>query len=214
MGKGRIFGSIALGLCIAAAASWSGCGNSNDQGISFRALGFFTDSTGTIGQAGTCASLSDTQIIPASAADGGFLGLENNMNQGINLDHVDLSYHVNGSSLVIPNDVFALSVRLGPASGQESSAPKIFQQIVIVSPNIMSFLNDNRSRLPQPPFSMIVLVTATGVADSGDRFVTNRVSYQVLFTDQPGTAQGQCAVPTPTPGESSGGATGSSTPTA
>ena len=207
MGKGRIFGSIALLLCIVAAASWSGCGNSNDQGISFRALGFFFDDTGAVGQAGTCASLSDTQVIPASADEGGFIGLENNMNQGINLDHVDLSYHVNGSNLAINNDVFAVSSRLGPASGQESSAPKIFQQIVIVSPNIMSFLNDNRSRLPQPPFSMVVTATAVGVADSGDRFRTNRVTFQVLFTDTPGSAPGECAVPTPTPGESSGGTT-------
>src|SRR5438128_7831700 len=155
MGKGRIFGSIALLLCIVAAASWSGCGNSNDQGISFRALGFFADETGAIGQAGTCASLSDTQVIPASADEGGFLGLENNMNQGINLDHVDLSYHVNGSSLAIPNDVFALSIRLGPASGQESSGSTHFAQIIIVSQNIISFINDNRSRLPQPPFTMV-----------------------------------------------------------
>jgi len=207
MGKGRIFGSIALLLCIVAAASWSGCGNSNDQGISFRALGFFQDDTGAVTQAGTCASLSDTQQIPATAAEGGFLGLENNMNQGINLDHVDLSYHVNGSSLAIPNDVFALATRLGPASGQESSKPLLFQQIVIVSPNIMSFLNDNRSRLPQPPFSMVVLATTVGVADSGDKFRTNRVTFQVLFTDTPGSAPGECTVPTPTPGESSGGAT-------
>src|SRR5204863_9172755 len=129
--------------------------------------------------AGDCASLGDTQVIPSDqdgdgTLDGGFLGLENNMNQGINLDHVDLSYHVNGSSLAIPNDVFALSARLGPASGQEANSPKVFQQIAIVAPNIMSFINDNRSRLPQPPFSMVVLVTAVGTADSGDTFRTNR----------------------------------------
>jgi len=208
MGKGRIFGSIALLLCIITAASWSGCGNSNDQGISFRSLGFFADIEGTTGEAGVCASLGDTQIIPSDqdgdgVLDGGFLGLENNMNQGINLDHVDLSYHVNGSSLAIPNDVFAISNRLGPASGQESNSPRLFHQIVIVSPNIMSFINENRSRLPQPPFSMVVLVTAVGTADSGDTFRTNRSSFQVLFTD---TAAG-CAPPTPTPGESSGGGT-------
>src|SRR5437870_1923058 len=139
MGKGRIFGSIALLLCIVAAASWSGCGNSNDQGISFRALGFFQDGTGTAGDTGTCASLTNDTTVPVVAADGtldgGFLGLQNNMNQGINVDHVDLSYHVNGSSLAIPNDVFALSIRLGPASGQESSGSTHFAQIIIVSQN-------------------------------------------------------------------------------
>ncbi|HUE39092.1 MAG TPA: hypothetical protein VMR29_06285, partial [Candidatus Binatia bacterium] len=90
MGKGRIFGSIALLVCVVAAASWSGCGNSNDQGISFRSLGFFADSAGATSEASRCASLtSDTQV-PQIAADGtqqgGFLGLQNNMNQGINLD--------------------------------------------------------------------------------------------------------------------------------
>src|SRR5438093_8545172 len=93
MGKGRFAWSGVAFVLVAVAASWSGCGNSNDQGISFRALGFFEDSTGAVGQAGTCASLSDTQIIPDSASHGGFLGLENNMNQGVSLDHVDLSYH-------------------------------------------------------------------------------------------------------------------------
>jgi hypothetical protein len=209
MGKGRIFGSIALLLCIVAAASWSGCGNSNDQGISFRTLGFFFSNDLSDGQSGTCASLGDTQVIPTDedgdgALDGGFLGLENNMNQGINLDHVDLSYHVNGSSLAIPNDVFALAGRLGPASGQESNPPQQFIQIVIASPNILSFINDNRSRLPQPPFSMVVRATAVGTADSGDTFRTNQSNFQVLFTDAPGG----CAPPTPTPGESTGGSTG------
>ena len=196
MGKGRIFGSIALLVCVVAAASWSGCGNSNDQGISFRSLGFFADA-GTTGEAGRCASLtSDTQvpqIAPDGTVQGGFLGVQNNMNQGINLDHVDLLYSVNGSRLAIPNDVFAVSKRLGPASGQESSSSTVFQQILIVSPNIFKFLNDNRSRLPDLPFSMVVQATVVGTADSGDVFRTNRSTYEVNFVD------GTCAPPTPGP---------------
>jgi hypothetical protein len=200
MGKGRIFGSIALLLCVVAAASWSGCGNSNDQGISFRSLGFFQDGSGSAGDTGTCASLNNDTTVPVigpdGSLDGGFLGLENNMNQGINLDRVDLSYRVNGSSLAIPNDVFALSFRLGPASGQESSPSTRFSQIIIASPNIISFMNDNRSRLPQPPFTMIALATAVGTADSGDVFRTNRSTFEIIFVD------GSCVAPTATPEES------------
>lgn len=214
MGKGRIFGSIALLASIVVAASWSGCGSSNDQGVSFRALGFFADGTGTAGDAGRCASLRDTTIIPNDidgdgTLDGGYLGLQNSMvGQGINLDHVNLSYHINGSSLAIPSNVFALSLRLGPTNGAEPSNPSTgFAQIFIVSPAIFKFLNDNSSRLPDLPFAMVVSATAVGVADSGDDFTTNRVTYQVEFT----ALSGGCAIPTPTPGESLEGGTGTGT---
>ena len=212
MGKGRIFGSIAVFAFIVAAASWSACGgSSNDQGISFRSLGYFTDSTGTAGQSGTCASLTnDTQVPTVNSdgtANGGFLGLQNSMLQGINLSRANLSYQVNGSSLSIPPDVFALGGRLGPANNSESSPPTSFTQIIIVSPAIMEFLNQNRSRLPQPPFSMVVFTTATGTADNGDTFTTNEVNFQVLFVDN------TCAPPTPVPqaGSEEGGTEGGTT---
>ena len=206
MGKGRIFGSIAILASILAAASWSGCGgSSNDQGISFRSLGYFMDSTGTTGQSGTCASLTDDNTVPTINSDGtlngGFLGLQNSMLQGINLNFVNLSYQVSGSSLAIPSDVFALGGRLGPANNSESSPPTGFFQTLIVSPAIFEFLNQNRSRLPQPPFSMVVFTTATGTADNGDVFTTQTVNFQVLFVDD------TCAAPTPVPQAGSEGGT-------
>ncbi len=207
MGKGRIFGSVALLSVVAVMAVWSGCGTSNDQGISFRALGFFTDDTGTASDTNRCASLNDNTVVPTDEdgdgrIDGGFLGLQNVMVQGINLDRVDLSYRVNGASLAIPNDVFALSVRLGPSSEQEPQNPSTaFRQVIIVSQRIFKFLNDNSSRLPDPPFSMVASATAVGTTDSGDVVRTNRVTYQVEFSAQ----SGGCAVPTPTPGESIAG---------
>jgi hypothetical protein len=210
MGKGRIFGSVAAFALIFVAATWYGCGSSNDQGISFRALGFFTDTDMTTGDAGRCASLQDTTIIPEPGPDNGlFLGLENNMVIGINVNRVDLSYHINGSTLAIPNDVFALSFRLGPSSGQETTPSKAATQVVVVSPSILKFLNDNSSRLPDPPFSMIVFATAVGTTDAGDEFHANRVSYEVLFTPQ----SGGCAIATPTPGASTAGGGGAASPT-
>ncbi|HSD10044.1 MAG TPA: hypothetical protein VLF14_03615 [Candidatus Binatia bacterium] len=205
MGKGRIFGSVAVFASIVAAVVWSGCGSSNDQGISFRSLGYFADSDGTIGESGTCASLTNDTQVPSINADGtqngGFLGLQNSMFQGINLNFVNLSYQVSGSSLNIPDDVFALGGRLGPADNSQSSGPTGFFQVVIVSPAIMQFLNQNRSRLPQPPFSMVVFTTATGTADNGDVFTTNTVNFQVNFVDT------TCAPPTPVPQAGSEGGT-------
>lgn len=202
MGKGRIFGSVATLALALVAASWSGCGSSNDQGISFRSLGFFTDGTGAGGDAGRCASLRDTTVIPDSSADGAFMGLENNMAQGINLDHVDLSYHVNGSRIVIPTDVAALSGRLGPTGGQEESGSRIFAQVRIVSTNIIKFLNTNSSRLPDLPFELVVEASAVGTTDSGDPIRTNRSLYQITFVATSGGCVDTHGLPTPTPGES------------
>jgi hypothetical protein len=204
MGTGRIFGSIGIFASFVALATWGGCGGgSNDQGISFRSLGFFANADGTAGDAGRCASLRDTTVIPNDtngdgSLDGGFLGLENSMVQGVNVDHVDLSYFINGSNLAVPNDVFALSVRLGPIGGAEPSPNRVFSQIAIVGPAIMKFINDNSSRLPDLPFSLVASATAVGTADNGDDFRTNRSTYQVVFD----ALSGGCANPTPTPGES------------
>lgn len=218
MGMGRIFGRIAIFISIVALATWSGCGgSSNDQGVSFRSLGFFQGDAKTgpsdNPDSGRCASLRDTTTIPNDISvppdgfpDGGFLGLQNSMiAQGINVDHVDLSYHINGSGLAIPNDVFALSVRLGRADGSETSPPQAFRQISIVSPAIFKFINDNSSRLPDLPFTLVASATAVGTADSGDVFTTNRSTYEVQFT----ALSGGCSIvsPTPTPGESTAGGT-------
>lgn len=203
MGKGRIFGSVATLALALVAASWSGCGSSNDQGISFRSLGFFADGQGQSGDAGRCASLRDTTVIPDGSGDGAFLGLENNMAQGINLDHVNLSYHVNGSRIVIPGDVAAVAGRLGPVGGQEAdNGSRIFQQVRIVSSNILKFLNTNSSRLPDLPFELVVEATAVGTTDAGDPVQTNRSLYQITFVATSGGCVDTHGVPTPTPGES------------
>ncbi len=225
MGTGRIFGSITIFATIVALATWSGCGGggSNDQGISFRTLGFVQGDVTSgpqpnLPDSGRCASLLDTTIdserqqrSPDGLLDGGFLGLQNSMFQGINVDHIDLSYHINGSGLAIPNDVFALSVRLGPVTGSEINATvgtanlaTVYSQIVIVSPAIFKFINDNSSRLPDLPFTLVASATAVGTADNGDVFRSNRSTYQVVFT----ALSGGCNQPTPTPGESTVGGTG------
>jgi len=207
MGKGRIFGSIGVLALIAVVASWAGCGSSNDQGVSFRALGFFVPSTGggstsPQGDTGRCVSLRDETIVTSA------LGLQNGMvGQGISLGYVNLSYHVSGSSLAFPGDVAALAGYLGPANGQTTNPSTGYFEIPVVSPAIFKFVNDNTSRLPPLPFSMVATASAIGTADSGDNFQTNSVNYEIQFT----ALSGGCAIPTPTPGESIEGS-GSATP--
>lgn len=207
MGKGRFFGSIAAVAMLVLVASWGGggCGISNDQGISFRALGFFEEGDGSAGDNGDVASLNFDQSVPSDddddgELDGGFLGLENNMLQGIRVERVDLSYRVTGGSLAIPNDSFALGSRLGPSSGQEPNNPPLrFEQILIVSPQMFEFLNQNRSRLPDPPFTMVASAVAVGVTDSGDRFDTNPVSFTIIFVEGVAPTPESGGSPTPTP---------------
>jgi len=78
---------------------------------------------------------------------------------------------------------------------------------LVVSPAIMKFINDNASRLPDLPFTLVATATAVGTADSGDVFTTNRSNFNVVFS----ALSGGCGIPTPTPGESSEGGTGTGT---
>lgn len=194
MGKGRFFGSsVALVALVLAASWWGGCGTSNDQGISFRAIGFFQDGQGTKGDTGQFVPLACTPPVLS------FIGLQNNMVQGIETQRVDLSYRVTGGSLSIPNNSEALALRLGPSSSQEpDNAPKAFAQITMVNGQLLDFLNRNRNRLPDLPFTMIVNATAVGVTDSGDEIVTNRIGWPVDFqTDDHCNSSGGSGSPTP-----------------
>lgn len=196
MGMARFFGrAAAVALLAFALSSPVGCGQSNDQGISFRALGFFMEAiaqgTTTPGDAGRIASLQEEDAIPNNIdedpeRDGCFLGIENNLIQGIRVDRVDIDHRVTGTRLAIPSDAFALTFRLGPSSGQEPNNPPVASaQIFVVTPQIFEFLNQNRSLLPKPPFTLVSTVRAVGVADSGDVFVTNPVSYETILVDLP-----------------------------
>lgn len=204
MGKGRYFGRLVAVAAVVAAVGLGGCGTSNDQGISFRAIGWFEDGTASAGDTGDAIDINTDDTVPSDddgdgELDGGFLGLENNMLQGINVERVDLSYVVSGSSLNIPSDAFPLSVRLGPASGQEQSSPRGFFQIIIVSPQTIEFLDQNRSRLPEFPFTLVARASAIGVTDSGDPFRTNTISFTVIVQDVPPPTPTPAPTPEPTP---------------
>jgi hypothetical protein len=199
MGKGRFFGSIAgFAVVVLLASYWGGCGTSNDQGISFRALGFFSDTTGETGESGRSTPLACTDRVEAA------IGLENVMIQGIQVERVQMTYRIAGSSLQMQPSQEAISGRLGPSSGQEpSNPPRGFFDVLVLSDAQIDFLDQNRSQLPEFPFRLIATAQGVGTTDSGDVFFTNKVSYTVDFLDDDacggtdGTPTGE-ETPTPT----------------
>lgn len=179
MGKGRSFGKFAAVVAVTLALSWAAaCGTSNDQGISFRIIGFASDATGSTGQVGQSVPLACTDVVFTA------VGVENNLIQGIRVDRVDMSYVIPAGQLQVPNDTVGIGVRLGPSSGQEpNNPPSAFVEFPIVGGQIVEFLNDNRNRLPELPFRMIAIVRAVGVTDGGDIFRTNEARYTIDWLD-------------------------------
>ena len=219
MGQGGFGRIAAASLLLAAAVAWVNCGTSNDQGISFRALAFIVpDEQGEIDLEDPTFDQGATGPFAfALGCEAGvtlkFLVLENLMFQGINLQRIDLGYRIPGGALNLPATSYPVAARLGPSSGQEGnnppiSAPRLAARADPLSPQQAEFLNQNRNKLPQLPFRMIVLARGIGVADSGDVFETNEVTYPIDVVDDeafcgpgvvPSTTPGAGATPVPSP---------------
>lgn len=167
-----------------------GCGSAsnNDQGTSFLALGFFQDTTGTIGETGTIVPLFTDVADPTLGGGDGrsvitFLGLQNRIEtQFIRVIRVDCRYDIEGSNLQIPDDSFTFSTVLGEV-GSETPGAIGYAGFEIISPDIFAFLNVNQNSLPQLPFRMTVACTAVGTTQAGDTLTTNEVYYFVQFVD-------------------------------
>ena len=171
------------------------CGGStnNDQGTSFLALGFFQDSNGNTGDAGrTTALFSDFPLEPF-AADGldiatvlSFIGVENRLtNQFIRTTKMDCSYEIPGARIAIPDDSTTYTTVLPPAVDTAGviQTSQNFTQVIVVSSDILAFLNLNINSLPEIPFRMIATCSVTGVSQAGDVFTTNPVHYEIEFSD-------------------------------
>jgi hypothetical protein len=216
MGQGGFGRFVAVGLLLTAALVWGSCGTSNDQGVSFRALAWIVpDETGEVDledpsfDQGTTIDLGCTQGVT-----GKLVVLENVLLQGINVQRIDLGYRIPGGALNLPATAFPVSVRLGPSSGSESDvpllgAPRAAVRADPLSPQQMEFLSQNQNKLPQRPFRIIVLATGIGVADSGDVFETNELTYPIDVVDDEAFC-GPGVVPSTTPG---GGGTPVPSPT-
>lgn len=194
---------MATAACLTLAGCGGGSGSNNDQGIAVRFIGVFQETQEqvapaadrlpnaetAVGDTGRIISLSSVLAIPNDLnndgdLDGGFLGIENDLDQSVNVQHVDVQVFIPGAKLTNPivTDQVSLSISLPPvtvdAQGVRTGS-KTFPQTIFVPPDVIAFLNQNQTLLPSFPFTMNVTMTITAIANTGDTFETNAVTYTV-----------------------------------
>jgi hypothetical protein len=199
----RRSGIMAMAACLALAGCGGGSGSNNDQGIAVRFLGVFQetqeqvapaadrlpDEDNAVGDTGRVISLDSVLAVPNDLngdgdLDGGFLGIQNDLDQSINVQRVDVRIFIPGARLTNPvvTDQLSLAITLPPAAVDEEgvrTSSKTFAQTIFVPPDVIAFLNQNQTLLPAFPFTMNVSMTITAVSDTGDTFETNEVTYTV-----------------------------------
>jgi hypothetical protein len=189
--------------CFTLAACGGGGGGSNDNGVALRFSGVFQetqeqlapaadkfpDATQAVGDTGVSIILGETTSVPFDHngdgdLDGGFLGIENNLDQNVNVQSVHVEIFIPGAKLNNPvvTDLVPLALSLPPATVDKDgvrTVSKTFAQTVFVRPDVLAFLAANQTLLPTLPFDMTVVMTITAISDSGDTFVTNEINYLV-----------------------------------
>ena len=185
-----------------------GCGDSkrNDQGISFAAIGWFSDSAGSTGLSGFDIQLSDFvrgSTTPATDGTGelitAFLQVQNFLAaQTIRVQRVHHEYIVPGASISVPQTSVGLNAILGPVPGNfgdspvnpDSTLPESAQdfsavttgEVPVVTTAVQQFIRLNLAQFPEPPFVMTVRSYATAVTSARDRVDTNTVDLDIVFT--------------------------------
>jgi len=190
-------------VCLAVAGCGGGGGGSgsNDNGVSFSFLGVFqevNDVPGSPpvlptvdnhpGDSGREVDLSQIDAIPNDVNDdgdhdGGFLGMQNNLNQeSMNVEGVEVKIVIAGAVInPVATDFVPMAIRLGPAkvAVNETATNEAFVQVLFVQPKIIAFLNQNPDLLPAKPFTMNVVMKLRATADNGDHFESNEFTYPV-----------------------------------
>jgi hypothetical protein len=198
----RRIGVVVAATCLAVAGCGGG-GGSNDQGVSFRALGVFQESPEqfapaadtfptadeAVGDTGRSIDFATTQFLPTDTngdgdLDGGFLGFENLLvNQRLNMQGVQVEIFIPGAVInPVVTDFVPLTTVLGPVPDEDSddTANIRYSQTLFVSADVMAFLNQNPALLPPLPFNMNVVMRGEAISDSGDFFDSNEITYNVL----------------------------------
>ena len=97
---------------------------------------------------------------------------------------VEVEIFIPGALLNNPvvTDSVPLPFSLPPAAVDEDGVrtpSKAFSQVIFVRSDVLAFLTQNQTLLPDPPFDMTVMMTITAISDSGDSFDTNEISFPV-----------------------------------
>ena len=187
----------------------NGCGSaSNDQGVSFTLLGFGQLDTDADTGASTCSDSVFTNVVAFPLSDAtegtgtvaGCLVLQNNqIKVAIRTERINLSYYIAGATEQPPATSIGGTVVIGPAqastdttttdtsttttTGGISSIPsKVSLPTNLVPPSVREWMNLNRDKLPEPPFSMDIIASVSGVTTAGDQLTTNDGYLQSTVT--------------------------------
>jgi len=186
--KGAAAKALAVG---AIAGALFGCGSaSNDQGTSFTLVDVVPGTTE-----------NPLTEVPLSTTDGdgtttgavrGVYTLQNNIaRQGIRVQRINLSFFIEGSDVQPPSTTLAAGAVLGPVeqTGDGSLPPgfggassKVVSSFV-VPVEIMTWLNLNRAQLPEPPYTLTIDASVSGVTTAGDGIESN--SFATLISILP-----------------------------
>ena len=197
---GRIMGLVLVGGLLA-----TGCGDSgnNDNGISFRAVGFvqgtFSDNKCSVPTASSAiADQSNNLSLDNASVDSGYpagsffcrayLWLENNLlRQALVVDRLDFEYEIPGSRIGLPSHSSSVGIRINPSDSTVTSpfgAPNVYiglPEAQIVPASVVLFLRQNRQSLPQLPYTMIVKMTAHARSDAGQDYTSNELRYTITW---------------------------------
>ena len=185
-----------------------GCGDSsnNDNGISFRAVGFvqgqLNENKCTFPTAGTAiADQSQNLTLDSASVDSGYpagvffcrayLWLENNLvNQALVVDRLDFDYEIPGARIGVPAHSSSVGIRINPANADATTSPSPFgppnvyiglPEAQMVPASLVLFLRQNRQTLPQLPYTMIIKMTAHSRSDAGQSLVSNEIRYTITW---------------------------------
>lgn len=185
-----------------------GCGDSgdNDNGVAFRAVGFFQgeiqeDKCQVPTTSKAIADQSNNLVLDSALVDSGYpagvffcrayLWLENNLlGQALLVDRLDFEYEVPGSRIGLPAHSSSIGIRLNPINANPDTSPSPFgppnvyiglPEAQIVPASVVLFLRQNRQTLPQLPYTMIVKMTAHAHSDAGQNLVSNEIRYTITW---------------------------------
>ena len=201
----RLFqATILTGLLCAMGTVLHGCGSANnDQGVSFTLIGYNAVDSNNVCDSGTFVTGLQMPIDQGSATESsstadavyGCLTIQNNMSTvGIRVDHVFHEFYIEGASVQPPSSSAPLSIVLGPSASStptagSSTLPSGFNAassatvgFIAIPAEITSWIALNKNSLPEPPFTMSVAHTVTGVTTAGDRLDTNKADLYVVVT--------------------------------
>ena len=199
-----------IGLVLVVGLILHGCGSdggNNDNGVSFRAVGFFQ---GKIQQDQCQVPVADSAIADQSndlqldsplVTNGypsgvflcrAYLWLQNDLSkQAMTVNRLDFEYEIPGARIGIPANSSSTGIRLNSADADPDKFPSPFgpPNVYIGQPDgqlvpasLILFLRQNRQLLPQLPYVMLIHITAQGRTDAGENLTSNEISYTIQFT--------------------------------